>query len=221
MRSQPGPQSWTARHRKIAQMMRLMLLRSCASAFLLLTATGVMAAEIRVSPTAVTFADAFARRQLLVSVDGRDATRQSQYASGNPQFATVDPHGYVVPVANGQTEITVTIADRTVRIPVTVTGLDQLRAVDFTTEIEPLLSRFGCNSGGCHGKASGQNGFKLSLFGFDADFDYNALVKEARGRRVFATAPENSLLLTKATGQVPHGGGRRIEPGSEPYRLLL
>lgn len=202
-------------------MMRLLLLRICASTFLLLTGTGVKAAEIRVSPTAVTFADAFARRQLLVNVDGRDTTRQSQYASGNSQVATVDSHGYVVPAANGQTEIAVTVADHTVRIPVTVTGLDQLRAVDFTTEIEPLLSRFGCNSGGCHGKASGQNGFKLSLFGYDAGFDYNALVKEARGRRVFATAPENSLLLTKATGQVPHGGGRRIEPGSEPYRLLL
>jgi hypothetical protein len=92
--------------------------------------------------------------------------------------------------------------------------------VDFATHVEPLLTRFGCNAGGCHGKASGQNGFKLSLFGFDIDFDYEAITQEGRGRRVFGTAAENSLLLLKATGRVPHGGGRRIEPGSEAFETL-
>lgn len=92
--------------------------------------------------------------------------------------------------------------------------------VDFSSQIEPLLTRFGCNAGGCHGKASGQNGFKLSLFGFDSSFDYEAIVEEARGRRVFGTAAANSLLVLKATGRVPHGGGKRIDPGSEPYEVL-
>lgn len=92
--------------------------------------------------------------------------------------------------------------------------------VDFASQIEPLLTRFGCNAGGCHGKASGQNGFKLSLFGFDADFDYEAIVSEARGRRVFGTAAANSLMVLKATGRVPHGGGKRIDPGTEPYETL-
>ena len=78
--------------------------------------------------------------------------------------------------------------------------------VDFATQVEPLLSRFGCNAGGCHGKASGQNGFKLSLFGSDPAFDHEAIVREARGRRIFPAAPAQSLLLLKATGQVPHGG---------------
>jgi hypothetical protein len=92
--------------------------------------------------------------------------------------------------------------------------------VDFATQVEPLLSRFGCNAGGCHGKASGQNGFKLSLFGFDSEFDYEAIVEEARGRRIFGSAAENSLMLRKAAGRVPHGGGKRLEPGSEPYQIL-
>jgi len=92
--------------------------------------------------------------------------------------------------------------------------------VDFANQIEPLLSRFGCNAGGCHGKASGQNGFKLSLFGFDADFDFEAIVEEGRGRRIFGSAAENSLLLRKAAGKVPHGGGKRIEPGTEPFLIL-
>jgi hypothetical protein len=94
-------------------------------------------------------------------------------------------------------------------------------AADFATDVVPILSRYGCNAGGCHGKASGQNGFKLSLFGFDTEFDYQALVKEGRGRRIFPAAPERSLLLTKATAAVSHGGGRRFGEESEAYQTLL
>ncbi|MDB4637850.1 MAG: DUF1553 domain-containing protein [Planctomycetaceae bacterium] len=93
-------------------------------------------------------------------------------------------------------------------------------SVDFGNDIEPLLSRYGCNSGGCHGKASGQNGFKLSLFGFDRDFDYEAIAKEARGRRLSQASPEGSLILRKAIGAVPHGGGARFSEDSEAYRLI-
>ena len=93
-------------------------------------------------------------------------------------------------------------------------------AIDFRNDIEPILSRHGCNAGGCHGKASGQNGFKLSLFGFDAAYDYDEIAKRARGRRVSVSAPEQSLLLVKATGKVPHGVGRRLEPESEAYKTL-
>ncbi|MEJ7592311.1 MAG: DUF1549 and DUF1553 domain-containing protein [Planctomycetaceae bacterium] len=92
--------------------------------------------------------------------------------------------------------------------------------VDFGNEIVPLLSRYGCNSGGCHGKASGQNGFKLSLFGFDQAFDHDAIAKEDRGRRLFPAVPEESLLLKKATGAMPHGGGVRFARDSEAYRLI-
>jgi hypothetical protein len=91
----------------------------------------------------------------------------------------------------------------------------------FANDIVPLLTRHGCNAGGCHGKASGQNGFKLSLFGFDPAFDHDAIVHEARGRRLFPAAPERSLLLAKAAGQVPHGGGRRLTPDGEAYQMLL
>ncbi|MFN5197007.1 MAG: hypothetical protein ACK5MS_06935, partial [Planctomyces sp.] len=81
---------------------------------------------------------------------------------------------------------------------------------NFENDIVPILSRFGCNTSGCHGKAEGQNGFKLSVFGSDPEADYDAVVKENFGRRVFPAVPENSLLLLKATGQVPHGGGSRL-----------
>lgn len=179
------------------------------------------AADLRVEPTKVDFQDAFARRQLLVSVDGRDATRTVQYTSQKPEVVTVDASGYLVPHANGSADIEVKHNGQSTVVPVAVSGFEKTRPVDFATEVEPLLSRFGCNSGGCHGKASGQNGFKLSLFGFDTDFDYHTLVSEGRGRRVMVAAPERSLLLLKGSGAVPHGGGRRLELGSEPYRLIL
>jgi len=96
----------------------------------------------------------------------------------------------------------------------------KLDSVDFANEIVPLLSRYGCNSGGCHGKASGQNGFKLSLFGFDQTFDHDAIVKENRGRRIFPASPEDSLFLKKAAGGMPHGGGVRFKKDSDAYRLI-
>jgi hypothetical protein len=117
---------------------------------------------VRVEPAQVEFRDAFARRQLLVNADGHDATRQARYISRKPEVATVDAGGYIVPRANGTTDVEITLNGQVTVVPVSVTGFESIRSVDFVTEVEPLLSRFGCNSGGCHGKASGQNGFKLS-----------------------------------------------------------
>jgi len=82
---------------------------------------------------------------------------------------------------------------------------------NFETDIVPILNKFGCNTSGCHGKAEGQNGFKLSVFGSDPEADFRALVMEGRGRRVFPAAPERSLLLLKASGGLPHGGGVRLD----------
>ena len=93
-------------------------------------------------------------------------------------------------------------------------------AVSFVNEVVPILTKQGCNGGACHGKAVGQNGFKLSLFGFEPDEDYEHLVLEQRGRRVVPSAPEESLLLTKGAALVPHGGGRRLEPGKPAYETL-
>ena len=92
--------------------------------------------------------------------------------------------------------------------------------VSFELDIQPILAAHGCNAGACHGKQRGQNGFQLSLLGFDSDFDYNALVHQSRGRRLSVLAPESSLLIQKATAELPHGGGRKIEPHSKSFAKL-
>lgn len=108
-------------------------------------------------------------------------------------------------------------------IGATASGLaaEAPRKLNFANDIMPILTKGGCNSGGCHGKASGQNGFKLSLLGFEPQEDYEHIVKEARGRRLFPAAPEQSLLLTKGTAQLPHGGGKKLDPKSEDYQDLV
>ena len=94
-------------------------------------------------------------------------------------------------------------------------------SVTFERDVEPILTRAGCNAGACHGKARGQNGFALSLLGFDPDFDYEAIVKESGGRRVSTVMAPESLLLRKATARLPHGGGLRLAPGSRAYETVL
>lgn len=99
--------------------------------------------------------------------------------------------------------------------------LTLVKAVDYVQDVAPILSRYGCNSSSCHGKAEGQNGFKLSIFGTDAESDFASIVHQSRGRRVMVTVPELSLIIRKATGDVPHEGGTRFEKGSRPYNTLM
>jgi hypothetical protein len=183
-------------------------------------APAVAAAGLSCATPAVELRDAYAGRQLLVSDGTADVTREARYASSNPAVALVDAKGYVTPAGDGSAQITITRGPDKLEIPVRVTGFRAGRSVDFKREIVPLLSRLGCNAGGCHGKASGQNGFKLSLFGFDARFDHEAITKEARGRRVLPSAPDSSLLLLKATARVPHGGGKRLNKDGPEYQLF-
>lgn len=106
-------------------------------------------------------------------------------------------------------------------VSTSVSSWAEEKPVSFTNDVMPFLMKAGCASGNCHAKPEGQNNFKLSVFGYDPKHDYNEIVRDDRGRRLFLAAPEESLLLKKATGAVPHEGGARIEVGSEPYKMLL
>ena len=166
------------------------------------------------------------RLQLVVT--GRHASGQLRDWTGKVQYQVqpqgvvkVDATGLVTPVGNGEATITATgPGGVTAQVKVTVQDYGTLLPVNFPNEVVPVFTKFGCNGGGCHGKASGQNGFKLSLLGFTPTEDYEYLVKEGRGRRLFPAAPDRSLLLLKAINAVPHGGGARLEKDSPEYRLL-
>jgi len=105
--------------------------------------------------------------------------------------------------------------------PTVPQAADPNKPVSFRLDVEPVLFRAGCNSGGCHGAASGKDGFHLGLFGYDPKGDYWRLTQQIVGRRMDLAVPQQSLLLLKATGAVPHTGGRRFKPDSEYYNTLL
>jgi Protein of unknown function (DUF1553)/Protein of unknown function (DUF1549)/Bacterial Ig-like domain (group 2) len=150
----------------------------------------------------------------------RDLTRSATFQSSDQRVATVDGSGLITAQSDGKATITVRVGALTVAAPVTVQDFAAGLPVNFANQVVPIFTKLGCNAGGCHGKASGQNGFRLSLLGFEPAVDYETVVKEARGRRVFPAAPEASLLLQKATAKVPHGGGKRLDPDSHEYRLI-
>ena len=182
-------------------------------------------ADIAVDPPALSLSGPKAQHYLLVHerlADGShlDLTRSVKYQVADERIATISSSGLVRSRADGRTTIRVEIRGQTRSIPVTVADAALPRAFHFENDIVPLLSRYGCNASGCHGKAEGQNGFKLSVFGFDPVADYAALVKEARGRRIFPAVPEKSLVLTKAAGQVAHGGGNRIPANSDAFETI-
>ena len=99
-------------------------------------------------------------------------------------------------------------------------GASAERQTNFIRDIMPVLNRTGCTGGPCHGSAKGKNGFKLSLRGYDPEFDYRALLFEVSGRRFNRAAPAESLMLSKPAMQIPHEGGLRFEVDSDYYKTI-
>ncbi len=167
-----------------------------------------------------------ARRQIAVTGNHatgqtRDLTRKVTYTVEPEGVVSIDSTGLITPAGDGLAQLTATTPDGVVgQIAVHVERFGEQTPINFANQITPIFTKLSCNSGGCHGKASGQNGFKLSLLGFEPAEDYEYLVKEAQGRRLFPAAPERSLLLTKAVNATPHGGGQRLDVDSHEYRLL-
>jgi hypothetical protein len=150
----------------------------------------------------------------------QDLSGDVKYEAANPAIVRVTTAGRIIPLANGSTEVKATYGDKSAKITVKAESCDVNLPINFANQVVPIFTKLGCNSGGCHGKSGGQNGFALSLLGFVPEMDYQSLVKEARGRRLFPSSPDHSLLLLKATGTMAHGGGKRLEPGSDEYKLV-
>ncbi|MBL4883707.1 MAG: DUF1553 domain-containing protein [Planctomycetaceae bacterium] len=195
--------------------------------------TSVTIAELKIEPVladdeagAVILRGRDDRRQLEVTAfmrDGKliDYTRDVTWSIEPADLAEIGSTGLIIPQKNGNGFLLVkTALGVESKRPLKVTGLDVDRSINFKHQITPIFTKLGCNGGGCHGKASGQNGFRLSLLGFYPQDDYEFLVNESRGRRLFPAAPDESLLLTKGAGVVPHGGGSPLKMDSDEYRLL-
>jgi hypothetical protein len=151
-----------------------------------------------------------------------DLTHDVSFALAPAGVIQIDTEGFVSPLADGVTTITARSQDgKTATRTCHVVEFGSQRSINFANEIVPIFTKSGCNAGGCHGKSGGQNGFRLSLLGFYPEEDYEWIVKEHRGRRVFQAAPEFSLLLTKPLNKLPHGGGRRIDEGTYEHQLLV
>lgn len=186
---------------------------------------GEVIQRLSVEPGAIVLDGTNRSQQLLVTgFDSQnrpiDLTRQAIIESGDTEIARIEAT-QVRGLHDGSTLLTISCNEIRIQIPVSVKSIAGYPPVDFANDVVPLLSKLGCNSGGCHGKSSHASGLKLSVFGFDAAADYDVLVKDGRGRRIFPASPEFSLFLRKATGVMPHGGGRRLIPQSPDYDLLL
>ena len=149
-----------------------------------------------------------------------DVTLKAALKLENPALVKVDK-AIFWPVADGETKLTVEFGGKSVVVPVKVAAAKTVLPVSFRMDVMPVFMKANCNTGSCHGAARGKDGFRLSLFGFDAEGDHHRLTREMPGRRLNQAVPAESTLIEKAVGAVQHTGGKRIEPGSEMYNTLI
>lgn len=180
--------------------------------------------DVQLQPAEVQLARPFDYVQLLVtgrleSGETVDLTRQVQWLQP-PRAVEISSSGLLRPLEPGRETLELRVAGRTLALPVTVDGSWDSYQADFIRDVAPVLSKVGCNAGTCHGANDGQNGFKLSLRGYDYQFDHQALTDDVRARRFNPAAPDQSLMLLKPTAAVPHVGGKLFERGGPYYELL-
>ncbi len=181
-------------------------------------------AALEVEPAVVRLQGPWDYTQLLVTGlldtgDRVDVTRMSTFSL--PQaFGAVTPSGQVQATRDGLAALVVKTGDRVHGVPILAEGLTSDRPVSYVRDVMPVISRLGCNAGTCHGSKDGKEGFKLSLRGYDPQYDVRAWTDDLKARRINFASPDDSLLLLKATGAVPHVGGQLTQPGSKYYEIL-
>jgi len=149
-----------------------------------------------------------------------DVTDKATYTLPDQTLAKLESN-VLYPVADGNTELKVQYGGHSVSLPVMVKDAQVDPPVSFQLDVMPVLMRAGCNTGSCHGAARGKDGFMLSLFGYDPQGDHFRITRQAPGRRINLAVPEESLLITKSIGSVPHTGGKRFELDSEYGQTLV
>ncbi len=183
------------------------------------------APSLLVYPAEISLSSARDRQRVLVmtaaagGVSG-DRSEAAAFEIADSSVARLDG-AEVVPVAAGETSLWVYALGQVQEVPITVTDPDQSPPMSFQLDVVPVLTARGCNSGACHGSARGQDGFHLSLFGYDPEGDRERLVDQLPGRRINRAVPAHSLLLEKATGAVPHTGGALMGAADADHETLL
>lgn len=182
--------------------------------------------DLSIFPAQVSLDDAGDRAALVVQAtlaDGttRDVTALAALTLADPGVATLDSSAVLAPLVDGRTTLRVTHGGRSQDVAVVVSGAGVARQVSFENDVLPVLTRAGCNTGSCHGTSRGKDGFHLSLFGYDPAGDHFRITRQQVGRRIDLAAPQESLLLLKATGAVRHTGGARLEPDGRLHRALV
>ena len=148
-----------------------------------------------------------------------DVTRQV-LAEGAGGLLEVTPRGRVQPIRDGEGMLSVNLGNHRAEVKVMVTNVKAPCIPDYVRDVKPVLSRMGCDAGTCHGAKDGKNGFKLSLRGYDPLLDVRAFSDDISARRVNYASPDDSLMLLKATGAVPHEGQQVTQPHSEYYQII-
>ncbi|WP_255712430.1 DUF1549 domain-containing protein [Rhodopirellula halodulae] len=177
---------------------------------------------LSVVPSEIELRSPYAYAQLVATGTMRDGgtidvTRMVQ-VSGDESYGC-SSSGLIRPKRNGSTDLVVSFGEHQVSVPVVVTGQSD-SSVDFIRDVNPVLSRLGCNQGTCHGAQKGKNGFRLSLRGYDPIFDLRALTDDLAARRINPSAPDDSMMLRKPLGITPHEGGTLMSKG-DPYHAVL
>ena len=184
--------------------------------------------SLKVLPDKISLDSRVSYTQLIVlaeTLDGRtiDVTGQADFFPSDDKVV-VDPNGLVQRMnwEEGQqsgSEIRITCGVQQTSVPVVASTGEEWQA-DFIRDVNPLLTRLGCNAGTCHGSQAGRNGFKLSLRGYDAIYDIRSLTDELSARRINLVDPDSSLMLSKPSAMVPHEGGQLLKPDSKYYRVI-
>ncbi len=193
------------------------------AAVAVLSALPCRAADFEVFPSEVNLTTRADRQTIVVrrtEPNGvhRDVTAEAVFQLADPAKAKVDK-GVVTPLADGETRLKVTWQDRSFELPVKVAKAAEEQPISFRLDVMPVFMKGECNR--CHGAARGQDGFRLSLWGFDPDGDHFRLTREMAGRRINLAIPEESMLLTKANGDAPHTGGKILEKNGEMANTLV
>jgi len=182
-------------------------------------------ASIAVYPTSVTLETKRDFHKLIILATDknavtRDVTASVKLALADAALARLEDTT-LFPLRDGQTSVKITFRGKELTVPLTVKGAQEDRRISFQQDVVPVFTASGCNTGSCHGSARGQDGFMISLFGYDPKGDYHRVTRELAGRRLNLALPEDSLLLTKAVGTVPHTGGKLFEKDHPYYATLL